>query len=249
MKSRLCLFSSYSVILKSYWSSDTVVAWDCQDNHWYRHCSTLQEMRSKTGIMRQSSWQKGINRGTPYISLNICLTWVQTLTFQGLAVTLRITRFNFNQFSMVVTLRLCVWYLCGNNLQLLPYTSSNDWFFKLRWRVFTARYALSLYIRMRFVFKGLISNIGKRWDERWFSRLRDANFSIPKEVVTAKYSSSCFCWRMGASSVWMFSIRLQYDGLRKRRPVTCMVRHFIIREADNCTAGSCCSCQCCLMLR
>jgi hypothetical protein len=28
-------------------------------------------------------------------------------------------------------------------------------FFKLRWRVFTARCALSLYIRMRFVFKGL----------------------------------------------------------------------------------------------
>jgi hypothetical protein len=28
-------------------------------------------------------------------------------------------------------------------------------FFKLRWRVFTARYALSLYISMCFVFKGL----------------------------------------------------------------------------------------------
>jgi hypothetical protein len=56
---------------------------------------------------------------------------------------------------MVLTLRLCVLYLSGNNLQLLPYTSSNDWFFKLRWRRFSARYALRLYIRMCFVFKGL----------------------------------------------------------------------------------------------
>jgi hypothetical protein len=56
---------------------------------------------------------------------------------------------------MVLTLRLCVLYLSENNLQRLVDTSSNDWFFKLRWRVFTARYALSLYLRMLFVFKGL----------------------------------------------------------------------------------------------
>jgi hypothetical protein len=58
---------------------------------------------------------------------------------------------------MVLTLRLCVLYLSGDNLQLWPNTSSNDWFFKLTWRLFTARYALSLYIRMRFVFKALKS--------------------------------------------------------------------------------------------
>jgi hypothetical protein len=48
---------------------------------------------------------------------------------------------------MVLTLRLCILYLSGNNLQLLPYMSSNDWLVKLTWRVFTARQALSLYIR------------------------------------------------------------------------------------------------------
>jgi hypothetical protein len=46
---------------------------------------------------------------------------------------------------MVLTLCSCVLYLSGNNLQLLPYTSSNDWFFKLGGGgVFTERYALSL---------------------------------------------------------------------------------------------------------
>jgi hypothetical protein len=57
---------------------------------------------------------------------------------------------------MELTLRLYILYLSGNNLQLFPNTSSYDVFFKLRRRVFTARYALSLYLRMLFVFKGLI---------------------------------------------------------------------------------------------
>jgi hypothetical protein len=68
------------------------------------------------------------------------------------------TYHQFIQFSVVLTLHLCVFYLSGNNLQLLRDISPNDWFLKPKWSVFTARYALSLYIRMRFVFKGLIQS-------------------------------------------------------------------------------------------
>jgi hypothetical protein len=39
----------------------------------------------------------------------------------------------------------------------LPYKTLRDWFLQPKWRVFTARYALSPYIKqIRFVFKGLI---------------------------------------------------------------------------------------------
>jgi hypothetical protein len=47
-------------------------------------------------------------------------------------------------------------YGSQNKQQLLPYTSSTEWFLYPRWRVFTERYALSPYIKqIRFVFKGL----------------------------------------------------------------------------------------------
>jgi hypothetical protein len=58
---------------------------------------------------------------------------------------------------MVPTLHLCV--LCGsqNKQQLLPYKTLRDWFLQPKWRVFTARYALSPDIKqIRFVFKGLM---------------------------------------------------------------------------------------------
>jgi hypothetical protein len=57
---------------------------------------------------------------------------------------------------MVPTLRLCVLYGSQNKQQLSPYKTLRDWFLKPKWRVFTARYALSPYIKQtRFVFKGL----------------------------------------------------------------------------------------------
>jgi hypothetical protein len=57
---------------------------------------------------------------------------------------------------MVPTLRLCVLYGSPNKQQLLSYKTLRDWFLQLKWRVFTARYGLSPYIKqIRFVFKGL----------------------------------------------------------------------------------------------
>jgi hypothetical protein len=57
----------------------------------------------------------------------------------------------------VPTLRLYVLYGSQNKQQLLPYKTLRDWFLWPKWRVFTARYALSPYIKqIRFVFKGLI---------------------------------------------------------------------------------------------
>jgi hypothetical protein len=56
-----------------------------------------------------------------------------------------------------MTLHLSV--LCGsqNKQQLLPYTTLRDKFLKPTWRVFTAQYAISPYIKQtHFVFKGLI---------------------------------------------------------------------------------------------
>ena len=70
-----------------------------------------------------------------------------------LAVTLRSTRFNIQQFYMVLTLRLCILYGFQNKLQLLPYRSSTDLFIYIytyiyaRLIVFTARYALSPNIK------------------------------------------------------------------------------------------------------
>jgi hypothetical protein len=56
----------------------------------------------------------------------------------------------------VPTLRLCVLYGSQKKQQLLPYKTLRDGFYN-RGGVFTARYALSPYIKeMCFVFKGLI---------------------------------------------------------------------------------------------
>jgi hypothetical protein len=56
----------------------------------------------------------------------------------------------------VPTLLLCVLYGSQNKQQLLPYKTLRDWFLQPKWRVFTARYALSPYIKqIRFVFSGL----------------------------------------------------------------------------------------------
>jgi hypothetical protein len=49
------------------------------------------------------------------------------LTFQSLAVTLYMTRFNFKKFYVVPTLRLCVLYGSQNKQQLLPYKTLRDW--------------------------------------------------------------------------------------------------------------------------
>jgi len=51
-------------------------------------------------------------------------------------------------------------YICfvrsHNQQRLLPYRTLADWFYLTRWRMFTARYALSPYIKQtRLVFKGL----------------------------------------------------------------------------------------------
>jgi hypothetical protein len=87
------------------------------------------------------------------------LTLINTvgrLIFQILAVTLCTTRLNIKKFYVVPTLRLCVLYGSQNKQQLLPYKTSRDWFLSPKWRVFTARYALSPYIKqIRFVFIGL----------------------------------------------------------------------------------------------
>jgi hypothetical protein len=57
----------------------------------------------------------------------------------------------------VLTLRLCVLYGSQNKQQLLPYKTLRDWFLQPKWRVFTARYALSPYIKQTgFVFKVLM---------------------------------------------------------------------------------------------
>jgi hypothetical protein len=86
---------------------------------------------------------------TPIVALNL-------LKPSG---NLRTTRFNIKKFYVVPTLRLCVLYGSQNKQQLLPYKTLRDCFLKPTWRVFTARYALSLYIEQtRFVFKGLISS-------------------------------------------------------------------------------------------
>jgi hypothetical protein len=56
----------------------------------------------------------------------------------------------------VPTLHLCVLRESQNKQQLLPYKTVSDWFLQPKWKVFTARYALSPYIKqIRFVFKGL----------------------------------------------------------------------------------------------
>jgi hypothetical protein len=67
------------------------------------------------------------------------------------------TRFNIKKFYVVLTLRLCVLYGSQNKQQLLPYKTLKDWFLQPKWRVFTARYALSPNTKqMRSVFKGLM---------------------------------------------------------------------------------------------
>ena len=64
--------------------------------------------------------------------------------------------FKIRKFCMLNTLHLCVLYGSRNKQQRLPYTALTDWFLQPKWRVFTARYALSPYItQIRFVFKGL----------------------------------------------------------------------------------------------
>jgi hypothetical protein len=68
------------------------------------------------------------------------------------------TRFNIKKFYVVPTLLLCVLYGSQNKQQLLPYKTLTDRFLQPKRRVFTARYALSPYIKqIRFVFKGLIN--------------------------------------------------------------------------------------------
>jgi hypothetical protein len=59
---------------------------------------------------------------------------------------------------MMLILHLSVLRGSQNKQQLLPYTALRDWFLKPTWSVFTARYALSPYIKQtRFFFKGLSS--------------------------------------------------------------------------------------------
>jgi hypothetical protein len=61
---------------------------------------------------------------------------------------------------VVPTLCLFVLYGSQNKQQLLPYKTLTDWFLQPKWRVFTARYALSPYIKqIRFVFKGLTCHV------------------------------------------------------------------------------------------
>jgi hypothetical protein len=57
---------------------------------------------------------------------------------------------------MMITLHLFILYGCQKKQQILPYTSLTDWFLLPKWRVFTARYALSPYLKQtRLVLKGL----------------------------------------------------------------------------------------------
>jgi len=48
---------------------------------------------------------------------------------------------------MVLALRLVFYTFIKNRQRLLLYTSLTDWFLKLWWKVFTARYGLIPYIK------------------------------------------------------------------------------------------------------
>jgi hypothetical protein len=77
------------------------------------------------------------------------------LTFQSRVGTLHTTRFNIKNLYMVSTLCLCVLYRSQNKQQVLPYNTLRGWFLQPKWRVFTAWYAPSPYIKqIRFVSKG-----------------------------------------------------------------------------------------------
>jgi hypothetical protein len=66
---------------------------------------------------------------------------------------------NIKKFYVVPTLRLCVLYGSQNKPTLLPYKILSDWFLQPKWKVFTARYALSPDTKLiHFVFKGLIQS-------------------------------------------------------------------------------------------
>ena len=53
-------------------------------------------------------------------------------------------QFNIQQLYALLTLYLCVLYLSEEKQRLVPLTAQTDWFLEPRWKVFTARYGLSL---------------------------------------------------------------------------------------------------------
>jgi hypothetical protein len=69
------------------------------------------------------------------------------LTFKSLVVSLRTTRFNVQNFYMVLALRWVFFYGSQNKQRPLLCTSLTDWFFYLCWKVFTARYGLIPYMK------------------------------------------------------------------------------------------------------
>jgi hypothetical protein len=123
----------------------------------------------------------------------------------------------------VPTLRLCVLYGSQNKQQLLPYETSRDWFLQPKWRVFTARYALSPYIKqIRFVFKGLISPDDKRTllsnairEERhtWKASSRLGDQQFPRPLCDSKLEIfallGCYTTQIGSwlptfrESIWI----------------------------------------------
>jgi hypothetical protein len=56
---------------------------------------------------------------------------------------------------MVITLQVCA--LCGyqNKQELMPDITLTDWFLLAGWKEFTARYELSAFVQIRFIFREL----------------------------------------------------------------------------------------------
>ena len=69
---------------------------------------------------------------------------LNTLTFLKPTGHVMHQQFNIQQLYVLPTLYLCVLYLSENKQRLVPLTAYTNWFLQPRWKVFTARYELSL---------------------------------------------------------------------------------------------------------
>ena len=96
---------------------------------------------------------------------------------------------------------MCFEWLSEQTETFLTYTALTDWFLQLKWRVFTALYALNPYItRIRFVFKGLtvlwVWNMVKLFDNAETRHSSKNHRTLPTLV-----SSTDITWRRKTSSM------------------------------------------------
>jgi hypothetical protein len=114
----------------------------------------------------------------------------------------------------VLTILLCVLYGSQNEQKSFPYsTTLTDCILLPRWRVFTARYALNLYItHIRFFFKGLIF--------LWFSITYLPKLQAIREASTKQrsmflllshkcYDLLCHAHRLLYSPIFHYSLAFQ----------------------------------------